>query len=80
MPVYTFLTSAYALAIYIYGNKSFETIPEPYYPSVKQYAADKYSVSQIDSALERGFITQEVYDETMALKNTVPPSDPEPEV
>lgn len=66
MPIYASLTAAYAKAIYIDGTKKFSDIRPEYVEPVKQHAATKYTREQIDSALARGFITQQEYDDTVA--------------
>lgn len=68
MPIYASLTALYAKAIYIDGTKTFPQIREEYVPYVKQYAADTYTVEQIDNALASGYISQQEYDDTIALK------------
>lgn len=67
MAVYSFLVGSYARAIYLDGTKSFATIPTEYHQPVKQYAADKFTRTQIDEALAKGHITQQEYDETIVL-------------
>jgi hypothetical protein len=66
MAIYGFRTSTYARNIYLYGNTNFASIPVEYHEPVKQHAAASYSEYQIVSALQRGWITQEEYDQTMA--------------
>lgn len=68
MPIYASLTSAYAKAIYLDGTKTFPQIRQEYVPYVKQYAADNYTLEQIDNALAQGRITQQEYDDTIALR------------
>lgn len=81
MPIYAFMTSSYAMAVYLYGTRTFQTINVAYTDAVKQYAADTFAVSQIDYALARGYITQQEYEDTMALKAPiVPPVTPESEL
>jgi hypothetical protein len=67
MAVYSFRIGPYARAIYIDGTQSFATIPTEYHQPVKQYAADRFTQAQIDNALYRAYITQQEYDETVAL-------------
>lgn len=73
MPIYASLTAAYAKAIYLDGTKRFPDIRQEYVPYVKQYAADSYTIAQIDNALAQTWITQIEHDETLALKG---PGDP----
>jgi hypothetical protein len=75
MAVYAFRTSNYAQRIYLTQTDptTLTTIPAEYVEPVKQYAADKYYIDDIDTALGWGKITQEEHDETLALKG---PEDP----
>jgi len=68
MPIYSWMVSTYARDIYIFGNRTFAQIPEPYVEPVKEYAAKTYRQDQIDNALDKGWITQQEYDDTMAYK------------
>ena len=68
MLIYAGLTTAYAKAIYIDGTKKFSEIRSEYVEPVKQYAAANYTQQQVDSALEKGFITQQEYEDTLAYK------------
>ena len=61
-----FRTSTYARNVYLYGNTTLTAIPSDYYIPVEQYAAATFSLSQIDNALARGWITQAQHDETVA--------------
>jgi hypothetical protein len=67
MAVNNLLVRSYATNIYIYGNRSFATIPAEYHGAVKQHAAQTYSLSQIDNALANGWITETEYNETLSL-------------
>jgi hypothetical protein len=66
MAVNNLLVKAYAINIYRYGNRKFATIPAAYHEPVKQFAADFFTLEEIDNALAKGFITQQEYDETLA--------------
>jgi len=66
MPVLPFRTSTFTRNIYLYGNTLFTEIPVEYVEPVKEYAAITYSRLQIDCALNKGWITQQEYDETIA--------------
>lgn len=68
MPIYQSLVVAYAKAIYLDGTKRFADIRADYVSYVKQYAADNYTLAQIDNALAQGWITQQEYDDTIALR------------
>ena len=65
MAVNNLLVRSYATNIYIYGNRTFSTIPAEYHDSVKQQAANTYSLAQIDNALVNGWITETEYNETL---------------
>ncbi|PET77603.1 hypothetical protein CN514_00990 [Bacillus sp. AFS001701] len=67
MTVYSFRIGPYARDIYIYGRQKLATIPAEYYTPVENYAAKNFTRGQILNALEPGYITQEQYDETVAL-------------
>lgn len=56
------------MAIYLYGTRTFQTINQAYIVEVKQYAANTFTTDQIANARVRGWITQQEYDETIALK------------
>lgn len=62
------LVRAYARDIYLFGNRSFSNIPTEYHEPVKQYAAQTYTLAQIDNALAQGWITQQEYDDTIAKR------------
>lgn len=70
MPIYSWMVSTYARDIYLFGNRTFAQIPEPYVEPVKEYAAKTYRQDQIDNALEKGWITQQEYDDTMSYKTS----------
>jgi hypothetical protein len=75
--VYSFKVGPYARSIYIDGTQrltardGYSGIPAEYYAPVEQYAADKFTRSQIDDALAHGNINQQEYDETVAKITTV---------
>lgn len=68
MPIYASLTAAYAKAIYLDGTKKFTDIRAEYVQAVKEYAAANYSDERIQNALDKMWIAQTEYDETMAIK------------
>lgn len=68
MPIYPWRVSSYARDIYIFGNRTFAQIPEPYVDPVKEYAVETYRDDQLQNALEKGWITQQEYDETVAYR------------
>ncbi|TCJ01602.1 hypothetical protein [Cytobacillus praedii] len=59
------LTKQYAVCVYVYGTRKFETVVADYHEPVKQYAAGTYTLEQIDNALVKGYITEAEYIETM---------------
>jgi hypothetical protein len=62
--VLAFRTSTYARSIYLFGTSSFSLIPEEYHTPVKKHAGETYTQTDLASALENGWITQEEFDET----------------
>lgn len=74
MPIYPSLTSSYAKAIYLDGTKRFSQIRPEYVEPVKQYAADTYTITDIDNALTMTWITEQEHADTLALKG---PEDPQ---
>lgn len=77
MAVYSFRTNTYARNIYYFGTErltardGFNGIPAEYYVPVEQRASEIYSTEQLQLALKKGWINQQEYDETIALKTTV---------
>lgn len=67
MPVYAWKTSTDARAIYLYGTKSFAEVAAAYVTPIKTYAAENFTVAEIDNALAQTWITQQEYDDTMAI-------------
>jgi hypothetical protein len=67
MAVYQPLVSTYARNIYLYGTRSFSIISQEYVQPVKEYAAKNFTRVQIDNALAKTWITQQEYDDTVAL-------------
>jgi hypothetical protein len=67
MAINNLLVKAYAVNIFKYGNRAFSTIPTEYVEPVKQYAATNFTLQEIDNALEKGYITEQEYTETLAL-------------
>lgn len=67
MVVYSFRVGPYARNIYTHGTQTFADIPTEYHQPVKEYAAKTFSQYELDQALEKGYITQQEYDETIAL-------------
>jgi hypothetical protein len=73
MAVYSFKVGPYARKIYLYGTERFTArdgfpgIPAEYHQPVKEYAANNFTLSQIDYALFKAWIHQQEYDETNVL-------------
>lgn len=65
MAVYSFMTGTYARNIFLYGNRSFSSISTEYHEPVKEYAAQTYSLEQIDDAIKQGWITEKEYNDTL---------------
>jgi hypothetical protein len=66
MAVNSLLVRSYTTNIYIYGNRSFATIPAEYHEPVKKHAVANYTLAQIDNAFAMGWITETEYNETLA--------------
>ncbi|MEK5038760.1 hypothetical protein [Sporosarcina sp. FSL K6-3457] len=60
------LTKQYAVCVYTHGTRKFDTVVADYHEPVKQYAADNYTLEQIDNALVKGYVTETEYQETIA--------------
>ena len=73
MTILVFRTSSYALSIYSFGTNrltardGFSGVKDGYYTPVEQFAANNLSQNVIDNALAMDWITQQEYDETIAL-------------
>lgn len=72
--IYASLTNAYAKAIYKDGTKRFPEIRAEYVEPTKQHASSVYSDTDILNALDRQWITEQEFDETMAYKTIVEPT------
>ena len=81
MAVNQLLVNSYALNVYMTGNNSLTNIgltrPE-YVGPVKQRAADKYYIDDIDNALMKGWITPEEHADTLPLKDASDPQERPP--
>jgi len=64
--IYPILVKAYAVNIYKYGNRKFETIPTEYHEPVKQYAGENFTLQEIDNAIAKEYITEQEYSDTLA--------------
>jgi hypothetical protein len=67
MPIYEFRTSAYARNIYLYGNQKLTDVPAAYVTPVMTYAAENFTVTEIQNALDKGWITEDEFNSTMAI-------------
>lgn len=76
MAVSPLKTSSYARSIIYFGTQSFSSIPAEYIVPCKQYAADKYYIDDIEYALNHNWITQQEFDDIMALKTPESPQHP----
>lgn len=76
MAFYQWRVGSYARSIYLDGTKTFEqaALESPLYEqAIKEYAAKNFAYSQIDEAFEKGYINQQQYDDTIALKLLIEP-------
>ncbi|WP_010502834.1 hypothetical protein [Paenibacillus elgii] len=75
-----FLVSTYSRNINIFGKERFtprdgcKGIPESYHSDVAGYAARNYYIDDLDKALAQGWISQQEYDNIMAIKTTDDPA------
>ncbi|CEG26019.1 hypothetical protein [Bacillus sp. B-jedd] len=69
------LVRGYAYSIFVDGMRTFSGTNDSYHQEIKQYAAENFTVEQLDNALAKGWITQREYDDTVALRIT-DPEDP----
>lgn len=65
MNIHPLLVKQYAVCVYIYGTRKFETVVTDYREPVKEYAAQNYTLEQIDNALVKGYITEQEYLDTI---------------
>lgn len=85
--IYPSLVKSYAKAIYIDGSKKFPEILPAYVEPTKEYAATGvvngtvqvasftgYTDEQIQTAFDKGFITDQELVDTMAYKTPVEPT------
>lgn len=76
MAFYTFRVGSYSRCIYLDGTRTFEqAIAEDikYEQAIKVYASTYFDYYQIDLALTNGYINQQQYDDTIALKTVITP-------
>jgi hypothetical protein len=73
MAFYSFKVGPYARSIYLDGAITFESLEASYQLPIKQRAAKDFTYPQIDAALSKGYINQDQYDETIALKTLLMP-------
>lgn len=67
MAIIISLKIAYSTAIYRHGTKRFPEIFPSYVVPVREYAAATYTLSDIQKAKDNNFITEEEYQDTIAL-------------
>lgn len=71
MVVHAVLASTYARNVYMLGGKKLVDVPvspDDYRTAVVKHAAINYTEEDLNYSLKKGHITQEEYDETMAVK------------
>lgn len=73
MAVINLLVKQYAVCIYINGTRKISTVAAGYVEPVKEYAAETYTLAQIDNALVKGFVTEAEYTDTIAYSMPVVP-------
>lgn len=71
MNIIQLLIKQYAVCVFVYGTRKFETVVADYHEPVKQYAAKNYTLEQIDNSLVKGYVTEAEYQETIAYTNPV---------
>lgn len=71
MTIIPMLTRQYAVCVYVHGTRRFDTVVTDYHEPVKQYAADNYTLEQIDSAFVKGYISETEYQNTIAYTQKV---------
>lgn len=69
MVISPLLTKQYAVCVYVYGTRKFETVVADYHEPVKKYAAANYTLEQIDNALVKGYTTESEHIDTMKYVN-----------
>ncbi|MBO9596708.1 MAG: hypothetical protein J7559_02630 [Cohnella sp.] len=62
------MVRGYANAIYLDGTRSFATVGTGYHVEVKTYAANNFTLAQIDAALGAGRITEAEYLDTLGYR------------
>lgn len=70
MAILTFRVSTYARNVYLYGNtqlSAISTSPDDYRTTTMQYAANNFTLEQLNNALTKGWISQQEYDDTINL-------------
>jgi len=76
MAFYQWRIGGYTRQIYLDGTTTFEVAIAAdirYEQAIKEYAAKNFYYGQIDDAFTKLYITQTVYDETIALKTAIEP-------
>lgn len=62
------LVKQYALCVYQIGTRKLTTVHVEYVEAVKEFVALNYAYELIDTALVKGYITEQEYQETIAYK------------
>ena len=75
MAVIPMLVRQYAVCVYVHGTRKFETVVADYHEPVKQYAAEHYTLEQIDNAYVKGHITEQEYQDTIAYTKPTAPTE-----
>ena len=73
MAVNSLLVKQYAVCVFVYGTRKFDTVVADYHGPVKQYAAKNYTLEQIDNALVKGYVTETEYQETIEYTQPIAP-------
>jgi len=73
MAVINLLVKQYAVCVYVYGTRKFDTVVADYHAPVKKFAADNYTLEQIDNALVKGYVTESEYQETISYTTPTAP-------
>lgn len=75
MIIHQLLVKQYALCVYVHGTRTFDTVVTDYHEPVKEFAAEKYTLEQIDSALIKGHVTEQEYQDTIAYTTPIAPTE-----
>lgn len=70
MAIANVLVKQYGVCVYQDGTRALASVNTAYVEPVKEYVAKNYNLTVIDKALEKGYITEEEYRETIAYTVT----------